>query len=75
MNEVEYEKDMNAVVWQENKWFVAQCLEVDIASQGKTEMEALENLCDALVLHFTPLWQPFYRIANRLTFIDNLIRR
>ena len=47
-------KDMNAVVWQENKWFVAQCLEVDIASQGKTETEALENLRDALVFHFTP---------------------
>lgn len=47
-------KDVNAVVWQENKWFVAQCLEVDIASQGKTEREALENLREALTLHFTP---------------------
>ena len=47
-------KDLNAVVWQENEWFVAQCLEIDIASQGKTEREALENLRDALVLHFTP---------------------
>ena len=47
-------KDVNAVVWQEDKWFIAQCLEVDIASQGKTETEALENLRDALMLHFTP---------------------
>lgn len=47
-------KDVNAVVWQEDKWFVAQCLEVDIASQGKTEQEALENLRDALMLHFMP---------------------
>lgn len=47
-------KDVNAVIWQESKWFVAQCLEVDIASQGKTEQEALENLRDALMLHFTP---------------------
>ena len=47
-------KDVNAVIWQEDKWFVAQCLEVDIASQGRTEQEALENLRDALMLHFMP---------------------
>lgn len=43
-----------ATVWQEGKWFVAQCIEVDVASQGKTEDEALNNLKEALRLHFTP---------------------
>jgi len=43
-----------ASIWQEDDWFVAQCVEVDVASQGKTEDEALENLRDALELHFTP---------------------
>jgi len=33
-----------ATVWREGKWFVSQCLEVDVASQGRTEEEALENL-------------------------------
>jgi predicted RNase H-like HicB family nuclease len=33
-----------ASIWQEDGWFVAQCVEVDVASQGKTEDEALENL-------------------------------
>jgi predicted RNase H-like HicB family nuclease len=47
-------RDLNAVIWQEEKWFVAQCLEVDIASQGETEKKALENLREALALHFTP---------------------
>ncbi|MDQ3132250.1 MAG: type II toxin-antitoxin system HicB family antitoxin [Acidobacteriota bacterium] len=47
-------KDLNAVVWQEDKWFVAQCLEIDVASQGESEKEALENLREALTLHFTP---------------------
>jgi len=47
-------RDFNAVVWQEGEWFIAQCLDVDIASQGETEKEALENLRDALQLHFTP---------------------
>ena len=47
-------KELNAVVSQDGDWFVAQCLDVDVASQGVTEQEALENLRDALKLHFTP---------------------
>ena len=43
-----------ASVWQEGDWFVAQCLEVDVASQGETEEEALANLREALELHFEP---------------------
>lgn len=46
-------KDMNAVVWEEGKWFVAQCLEIDIASQGLTEQDALDNLRDAIQLHLS----------------------
>ncbi len=41
-----------ARTFQEDSWFVAQCLEVDIASQGETETEALNNLQEALELHF-----------------------
>ena len=41
-----------ASVWREGKWYVSQCLEVDVASQGETEGEALANLKEALELHF-----------------------
>ncbi len=41
-----------ATVWREGKWYVSQCLEIDIASQGETEEEALANLKEALELHF-----------------------
>lgn len=41
-------------VGQEDELFVAQCLEVDVASQGSTEEEALTNLREALELHFEP---------------------
>jgi predicted RNase H-like HicB family nuclease len=41
-----------ATVWCEGKWYVSQCLEVDVASQGETEEEALANLKEALELHF-----------------------
>ena len=37
-----------AAVWREDHWYVSQCLEVDIASQGQTEEEALANLAEAL---------------------------
>lgn len=43
-----------ASLWREGNWIVAQCLEVDIASQGETEDEALANLKEALELHFEP---------------------
>ena len=33
---------------------MAQCLEVDVASQGETEEEALANLEEALELFFEP---------------------
>ena len=41
-----------ATVWREGNWFVSQCLEVDVASQGETEEEALAKLQEALELHF-----------------------
>jgi predicted RNase H-like HicB family nuclease len=47
-------KTFTSIVWQEEIWFIAQCLEVDVASQGKSEKKALENLREALTLHFTP---------------------
>ncbi len=42
----------SAVVTREGRWFVSQCLEYDIASQGETEESALANLREALELHF-----------------------
>ncbi|MYI67490.1 MAG: type II toxin-antitoxin system HicB family antitoxin, partial [Boseongicola sp. SB0673_bin_14] len=43
-----------ASITQEDKWFIAQCLEVDISSQGKSEDEAINNLREALELYFEP---------------------
>jgi predicted RNase H-like HicB family nuclease len=41
-----------AAVWREGQWYVSQCLELDVASQGETEEEALANLREAIELHF-----------------------
>jgi len=43
-------KAIPAIVWQENKWFVAKALNLEVASQGKTPKEALKNLQEAIDL-------------------------
>jgi predicted RNase H-like HicB family nuclease len=41
-----------ASVWQEGDLYVAQCREIEIASQGETEEQALTNLREAIELQF-----------------------
>lgn len=43
---------LTAAISKDGDWFVAQCLEVDVASQGETPEEARDNLTEALVLYF-----------------------
>ncbi len=47
-------REFKASVSRDGDCFVAQCLEVDVASQGRTEEQALANLEEALALHFEP---------------------
>lgn len=57
-------KQLTASITHEPPWFVAQCLEVDIASQGQSVDEALANLTEALELHFEeprPTAEPIIR--------------
>lgn len=45
-------RDFTATLTREGDWIVAQCLEIDIVSQGESEPEALANLREALELAF-----------------------
>ena len=45
-------KEIDIVVWKEQKHFVAQCLNVDVSSFGDTRQEALQNLKEAVELYF-----------------------
>ncbi len=45
-------KKTSALVWKEDAFYVAKSLEVEVASQGKTKVEALANLKEALELYF-----------------------
>lgn len=44
-------RTFSASVWREEGWYIAQCLEIDVASQGESEKEALEHLREALELY------------------------
>lgn len=46
------QRKINCVIWKEDDWYVSRALEVEVASQGRTEKEALENLKEALELYF-----------------------
>lgn len=57
--------ELKNVVWKEGKFFVAQCLNVDVSSFGKTKKEALTNLQEALELYFADAPK------SRLTSVEN----
>lgn len=42
---------LHTIVWKENEIFVAKFLELELASQGKTRKEAVDNLKEALELY------------------------
>lgn len=51
-------RNLTAVVHQEKDWYVAQCLEVDVASQGRTIDDALRNLAEAVELYLDEVDDP-----------------
>jgi predicted RNase H-like HicB family nuclease len=45
-------KALKYIVYREGKFYVSQCLNVDISSFGNSITEAIENLKEALELYF-----------------------
>ncbi|TSC52922.1 MAG: hypothetical protein CEO40_129 [Parcubacteria group bacterium LiPW_72] len=54
--------DLKNVIWKEGKYYITQCLNVDVSSFGRTKKEALKNLDEALELYFEDVKTP--RIAK-----------
>jgi predicted RNase H-like HicB family nuclease len=42
---------LTSVIWQEDDWFVAECVDLGVTSQGRSEAEALRNLEEAVLLY------------------------
>ena len=46
---------LTAAITEEDGWYVARCLEVEVTSQGETIEAARANLAEALELYFEDL--------------------
>jgi predicted RNase H-like HicB family nuclease len=55
---------LTAAVHREEDWYVAQCLEVDVASQGHTIDEALANLAEAVGLYLDEVDDPAGHVTS-----------
>jgi predicted RNase H-like HicB family nuclease len=42
--------NIQATIWKEGKYYVSQCLNIDVASFGLSKKEALANLQEAVLL-------------------------
>lgn len=42
----------NVIVQKEENWYVAKCIDNNIASQGKTIEESIQNLKEAIELYY-----------------------
>jgi predicted RNase H-like HicB family nuclease len=51
-------RTLTAALHREEDWYAAQCLEVDVASQGRTIDEALTNLAEAAELYLEEVDDP-----------------
>ena len=51
-----------SAIWKEGRYYVAQCLNIDIASFGRTRAIAVKNLKEALELYLEDA--PFLRITR-----------
>ena len=54
----EMPRTLTAALHREEHWYIAQCLEVDVASQGHTIDEALANLAEAVELYLEEVDDP-----------------
>ena len=59
-------KQYEYIVWQEGKYFVSQCLNVNVSSFGESSDEAITNLKEAVELYFEGE-------DIELPFIENII--
>ena len=61
--------DLKNVLWKEGRYYVAQCLNVDVSSFGKTKKEALAALDEALELYFEDIKAPKVTKIEKLELV------
>ena len=66
--------NLKSVVWNEGKHYVAQCLNVDVSSFGKSRREALINLNEAVALYFEGKKSQNISKINRVEIVPLALR-
>jgi predicted RNase H-like HicB family nuclease len=66
-------KQMAYVVYREEEFFVAQCLNVDVSSFGSTREEAVANLKEAVELYFEGESDSAYTLVTDLNVGQELV--
>lgn len=57
-------REIDYVIWKEDKYFVSRCLNVEVSSFGETIEEAINNLKEAVELYFEDEDKEFPVINN-----------
>ncbi len=60
--------EFTAAIFEEGKWFVSLCLDLDVASQGRTVGEAKKMLAEAVALYLETCFEsnlPYVRPVPR----------
>lgn len=58
-------KEINYVIWKEDKHYIAQCLNVDVSSFGNTIDEAIASIKEAVELYFKNDIKDFVKIDKQ----------
>ncbi len=66
--------NLKSVIWNEGKYYVAQCLNVDVSSFGKSRKEALANLNEAVSLYFEDEKSKNIATVNRVEIVPFALR-
>lgn len=66
-------KQMAYVVYREDEFMVAQCLNVDVSSFGATREEAVANLKEAVELYFDGEPNPIFTSVAELNVGEELV--
>jgi len=61
---------VTVVIQKDDDWYVAKCIENNVASQGKTVEEAMANLKEALELYYEDL--PEEETSGKQMFVTTL---
>ncbi|MBN1174837.1 MAG: type II toxin-antitoxin system HicB family antitoxin [Micromonosporaceae bacterium] len=60
-------RTLTAAVHQEEEWYIARCLELDVASQGESLQQALANLREAVEAYLEEVSQPIIEATPLVT--------